>query len=66
MREKEYQRLKGIQVVIAEQLGALSTRDREAEDRFTPIEKGIADLLTKVKKRISDRDGGQRPPQNNS
>jgi hypothetical protein len=66
MTQEEHKRLKGIQAVIAEQLESLSTRDREVEDRFAPIEKSIADLLTKVKKRISDRDGGQLPPLNNS
>jgi hypothetical protein len=66
MTEEEYKRLKGIQEDIAKQLKLLSTRDRDAEDRFAPIEKGIADLLTKVKRRINDSDGGQCPPLNNS
>ena len=64
MTEDEYKRLKRILDTIAEQQKMLTVKALDVEDRFAPVEKGIADLLAAVKKRISDRDGRQLPPLN--
>jgi hypothetical protein len=56
MTEVEYKRLKGILDAIAEQQKMLAVRTLDVEGRFAPVEKGIADLLAAVKKRISNRD----------
>jgi hypothetical protein len=64
MTEDEYKQLKATLDRIAEHQGTLTLSSRAAEDRFSPVEKGIADLLGSIKKRISDRLGGQRPPLN--
>ncbi len=64
MREDEYKRLKRIQNAIAEQQRKLAANSLEAEKRSAPVHKAISDLLIAIKKRITERDGGQRPPLN--
>jgi len=56
MTEDEYKRLKGILDTVADQQKMLAVRAVDVEGRFAPVEKGIADLLAAVKKRINDRD----------
>jgi len=56
MTEDEYKRLKAIQDKIAEQQRIPAAKSLEAEDRFAPVEKAIADLFMAVKKRIAARE----------
>jgi hypothetical protein len=64
MTEGEYKRLKRIQDAIADQQRKFAANSLEADKRFAPVQKAIADLLIAVKKRIAERDGRQRPPLN--
>lgn len=62
MTEDEYKQLKATVDRIAEHEERLTAHARDAEDSFTPVVKGILDLLAKAKKRISDRLGEQGLP----
>jgi hypothetical protein len=62
MTEGEYKQLKATIDRITEHEKKLKAHARAAEDPFTPVVKGIVDLLVAAKKRLSDRIDGERPP----
>ena len=64
MTEDEYKQLRATIERIAEQEKSLKAHAQNAEDSFTPVMRGIADLLAVAKRRLNDRLNGERPPLN--
>jgi hypothetical protein len=55
MNEDEYKQLKGMIDRATEHEKKLSLHAHDADDPFTPVMRGIVDLLRTAKKRLSDR-----------
>jgi hypothetical protein len=63
MTEEEYKQLKATIDRITEHEKRLTERACDPEDSFTPVMKGLVDLLATAKKRITDKITGEGPSQ---
>jgi hypothetical protein len=61
MTEDEYKELKATIDRITEHEKRLTAHAHDPEDSFTPVMKGLVDLLGTVKKRITNRIAGEGP-----